>query len=985
MLFKKYHENLETLHIGTLPRRNYYIPFTDKQKALHAKHRQESDQFFSLNGTWSFAFFESVEDVVDEKIEDLTKNLPHAIEVPSVWQMQGFDQIMYTNVRYPFPFDPPFVPHKNPAGLYHRSFSLPRKEDDKIHLHFEGVDACFYLWVNHQFVGYSQISHALSAFDITPFLCDGENTLSVLVLKWCDGSYFEDQDKFRTSGIFRDVYLLQRPAHAIDAYRLHTEVQGKDAKLTLDIKDDFSYELYDPQGNFLLSSKEKTLFLKDVQLWNAEEPFLYSLLLNIRGEWIREKIGFRKVEVKDNILMFNDKAIKLLGVNHHDSHPRTSAAVSLQDQKRDLELMKAHNINAIRTSHYPKSPEFYQLCDEMGFYVLSEADIETHGVVTLYGVNYNENYNCMADDPRFLESILDRVDASIQPFVHFSSIFMWSMGNESGFGVCFEEALKLAKQLDASRLLHYEGYVYAPYRKNDLSLLSVHSRMYASPQEVEEKYLQNPDKAFILCEYAHSMGNGPGDLKTYEKLLRSYDCFAGYFVWEWCDHAVEKDGKYFYGGDHGEKIHDGNFCVDGLVYPDRQVHVGLKEFKNIHCPIQASFQKESMSLRFQSLFDFKTCSAISVSIENLLWGKSQEKHTFTLPKLYAQTCSAPLSLPFKVEKDALQHILVHIYENEKLLGYQQFTVNEVSRRLDENSLPMLMKEKNTKPKALSAFTLEENSRFLSLKNEAFSIRFDKHYASLCSYKIKEKELLHKALEWKIFRAPTDNDQQIKRAWFAAGFDQLYTKVYDFTYRQTETFVEVNARLSLAPLYRQKVLVLNVSYLIYPHGLVHVRCNAVKDVRFPALPRFALHFPLDASFQKVEYLGFGPYENYIDKHHASYFKHFSTSVEDLYEPYLKPQENGTRSRCIALALESENHHFFVDGKEFYFNASPYSIEELTHKSHRHLLEKSDHLHLLIDSHHSGIGSNSCGPELEKQFQITETNLFFEIQFLGKEKA
>ena len=598
-----YHENPHALHVNTLPERAYFVPHSSRQSAMEGV-REKSDRFFSLNGTWSFAYFDSYADLPAEF--DAWALATDEIAVPSVWQTQGYDRHQYTNIRYPFPYDPPYVPVDNPCGLYVRAFDYHPGNGARQTMCFEGVDSCFYLWINGEFAGYSQVSHSPSEFDVTSYLREGANSVAVLVLKWCDGSYFEDQDKLRMSGIFRDVYILERSAAGIRDFFVHTGLRdgyaNADVQVDLELGGDVpvEYRFYDAMGYELVKGRAENrriaFSLNNVTLWSAENPYLYTLVMMCEGEVIAERIGLREIRIEDGVVRLNGQNIKFRGVNRHDSDPVLGAAVGREQMLRDLKLMKLHNVNAIRTSHYPNAPEFLHMCDEYGFYVIDEADVECHGV-TCRGHAYRESdYNLLAMDPEYAEAILDRVRRCVIRDKNRTCVVIWSMGNESGHGRNFDNALAWTKRYDPSRLTHYERASFPPegeeINKTDLDL---YSRMYPSIEEIDAYFEENRiGKPYILCEYAHAMGNGPGDLEDYFCCFDRHDGHCGGFVWEWCDHAVDMgrtvDGrkKYFYGGDFGEFPHDGNFCMDGLVYPDRRPHTGLLELKNVLRPARVA-------------------------------------------------------------------------------------------------------------------------------------------------------------------------------------------------------------------------------------------------------------------------------------------------------------------------------------------------------------------------------------------------------------
>ena len=703
LLLNEYHENLSIHHVNMMQRRSYYIPFIDATEAINIKDRTNQFNFFSLNGKWDFNYFPSLQLIKDfNHINEI--NLSDSIAVPSVWQMKGYDYNQYTNVKYPIPYNPPFVPTDNPCAIYKKEFDFNiDSEKQDYHINFEGIDSCFYFWINDKFVGYSQISHSISEFDISNYLVNGKNTITVLVLKWCDGTYFEDQDKFRMSGIFRDVYILTRSKSRINDFKLTTSVNvlSNEGVINLEILEtvgnpNISYTLLEPNNTVISSGNiienNLQINISNAQLWDAENPNLYTLLLQTETEVIKEKVGLREIKIENSILKINDVPIKIKGVNHHDSDPFKGYAITYDDLIVDLKLMKENNINSIRTSHYPKAPIFYELCDEYGFYVMSEADIETHGVVELYGLGYLDNYNMIADDVIYKESIIDRIDSSIVPFKNKSCIFMWSLGNESGYGINFETGAKYAKDLDSSRPIHYEAAHYAnKQRTNDFSNLDVISRMYASVEEIKAYFEKGIDKPFVLCEYAHAMGNSPGDLTKYDELIQKHDEFIGGYVWEWCDHALFmkncKNGKkaYGYGGDFGERNHDGNFCMDGLVYPDRTPHTGLLEYKNINRPIRAlSFDEANNKVKLRNMLDFKNINEFLnvtykihangelISSQHLVIDslKPKEEKWFDLnvPNIPNGVCT--ILFEYNVKQDE------SLYKKDMNLGHDQFIINE---------------------------------------------------------------------------------------------------------------------------------------------------------------------------------------------------------------------------------------------------------------------------------------------------------------------
>ena len=569
--------------IGTEPHRSYYIPFDegDSVKMTHGIiDRSSSSRFLLLDGTWQIKQHTNVEEV------DINESLDSTIPVPSCVQMHGYDHIQYLNTRYPIPAIPPYVPYENPCWHYRRTFALDKAEGERYYLNFEGVDSAFYLYVNGSFKGYSQISHAISEFDITDLVVNGENTLDVLVLKWCASTYLECQDKFRFSGIFRSVYILKRPEQHLTDYKIETELDGNDAILNFINESDVDIVLSICSNTALAKAGEGvSVRVGNIQPWTAEAPTLYDLEISACGERIIERIGFRTVSIDGKVFKVNGEAIKLKGVNRHDFNCNTAATVTLDDMALDISLMKELNVNAVRTSHYPNAPEFNLLCDAVGIYVMCEADLEMHGACARKGAYSADDWMEYADMPLFSEGITDRYRALVERDKNRTSVIIWSLGNESSFGEAFIEGAKYVRSRDNTRPVHYEGIVrYADPKYYHTDLLDMISMMYPSIETIKKTVLDNPEETrpFVLCEYTHAMGNSCGDIADYWKLIYEEEQMMGAFVWEWADHAIKTEKGFLYGGDFGEIEHDDNFCVDGLLTPDRKFKSGALEMKTVY-------------------------------------------------------------------------------------------------------------------------------------------------------------------------------------------------------------------------------------------------------------------------------------------------------------------------------------------------------------------------------------------------------------------
>ena len=1004
MIVPRYYENLSVLHENTMPARAYYIPASKRMDNL-VEHREESDRMQLLNGTWKFQYFNSIYDIQDsffEKNYD-TENFDE-IQVPSVWQMAGYDTHQYTNIRYPFPFDPPYVPQDIPCGTYVHTFEYSRDEKaPKSFLNFEGVDSCFYVWINGSYIGYSQVSHMTSEFDVTDVLQDGTNTVAVLVMKWCDGSYLEDQDKFRMSGIFRDVYILKRPKQAISDYHIKTRIEDMLAKVEIEMKFYFplnvKISIEDRNGAVVALgsiAEEGTAVLEiaSPELWNTENPYLYKLILETENEVIVDHIALRKIEIKDQVIYLNGQKIKFRGVNRHDSDPVTGFTINPEQITTDLTLMKQHNFNAIRSSHYPNAPFFYEMCDKYGFMVIDEADIEAHGPFMIYrkeDTDYNrfKRWNeKIADDPVWEEAIVDRVKLMVERDKNRFCIVMWSMGNESAYGCNFEKALEWTKNFDPDRITQYESARYRNYDETyDYSNLDVYSRMYPALSEIQEYLDKDGSKPFLLVEYCHSMGNGPGDFEDYFQMIQDNDKMCGGFVWEWCDHAIAhgtaENGKtiYAYGGDHGEEIHDGNFCMDGLVYPDRTVHTGLLEYKNVYRPARViSYNKESGELVLHNYMDFddlKDYVKISYELtqDGLVISKGILPEFSVAPHGEGKT-NLKINVPEngKCYLKLIYHLKkeLPLLDEDHILGFDEIEVSkeDTKCKLAEKWIPKTVVD--------SELQVNENDTQIHIKGREFAYTIDKRTALFTEMKFAGREYLNHPMELNIWRAPTDNDMYIKSEWKKAHYDKAYTRAYTTEVVQGKHGVKITSHASVVAETVQKILDVTITWKIEAAGKIDADIAVTKDDEFPDLPRFGVRMFLDKKLSAVRYFGMGPQESYCDKHQAASHGLYRADVGDLHEDYIRPQENGSHYDCEYVELNNSRYGIVASAeKAFSFNASYYTQEELEKKTHNYELIESDSVVFCVDYALNGIGSNSCGPVVLEQYRFDD--VLFRFQF------
>ena len=1004
MIVPRYYEDLSVLHENTMPARAYFIPASKRMDNL-VEHREESDRMQLLNGTWKFQYFNSIYDVQEpffEKDYD-TENFDE-IQVPSVWQMAGYDTHQYTNIRYPFPFDPPYVPQDIPCGTYAHTFVYHKDENaPKAFLNFEGIDSCFYVWINGSYVGYSQVSHMTSEFDITDLLRDGENSIAVLVMKWCDGSYLEDQDKFRMSGIFRDVYILKRPKQAISDYHIKTRIEDMLAKVEIEMKFysplNVKISIEDRNGAVVAIgsiAEEGTAVLEiaSPELWNTENPYLYKLILETENEVIVDHIALRKIEIKDQVIYLNGQKIKFRGVNRHDSDPVTGFTISLEQLTTDLTLMKQHNFNAIRSSHYPNAPFFYEMCDKYGFMVIDEADIEAHGPFMIYrkeDTDYNrfKRWNeKIADDPVWEEAIVDRVKLMVERDKNRFCIVMWSMGNESAYGCNFEKALEWTKNFDPDRITQYESTRYRNYDETyDYSNLDVYSRMYPALSEIQEYLDKDGSKPFLLVEYCHSMGNGPGDFEDYFQMIQDNDKMCGGFVWEWCDHAIAhgtaENGKtiYAYGGDHGEEIHDGNFCMDGLVYPDRTVHTGLLEYKNVYRPARViSYDKESGELVLHNYMDFDDLKDyVKISYELTQDGLVISKGK--LPEVSAAPHSeGKINLKINVPESGKCYLkfIYHLkkelplLDEDHILGFDEI---EVSQKDAKCQLAEKWVEKTVTDSELQ---VSEDDTQIHIKGREFAYTIDRRTALFTEMKFAGREYLNHPMELNIWRAPTDNDMYIKSEWKKAYYDKAYTRAYTTEVVQGKHGVKITSHAPVVAETVQKILDVTITWKIEAAGKIDADIAVTKDDEFPDLPRFGVRMFLDKKLSAARYFGMGPQESYCDKHQAASHGLYHANVDDLHEDYIRPQENGSHYDCEYVELNNSRYGIVVSAENaFSFNASYYTQEELEKKTHNYELTESDSVVFCVDYALNGIGSNSCGPVVLDQYRFDD--VLFRFQF------
>jgi len=1005
-ILPNYHKSLEVLHKNCEEPRAYFIPAESRESAA-SENRSESAYFKTLCGDWDFKFYPSVIELCDFTAPDFV--FGDKMTVPMNWQMKlgrGYDVPNYTNFAYPYPADPPHVPDDNPCGVYSRDFNVPAAllREKRVYINFEGVDSCFYLYVNNKFAAYSQVSHMTSEIDITDYLVGGKNNIKVVVLKWCDGSYLEDQDMWRASGIFREVYLLYRdPVHIRDIFvkeDIAEDFTKADIRVEIDGGENISYSFEYKCGKVVSEGKAENGVIEftvtDPMLWSDEIPNLYKLYLTCGTEVICLDVGIRKIEIKDKVVYINGKKVKAKGVNRHDSHPILGHATPYDHMKRDLLIMKAHNVNMVRTSHYPNDPRFLVLCDRLGMYVCDECDIECHGFAI---VGYGK-CSVISGDPDWEEAFIDRTRRMVERDKNHASIIMWSLGNECGLGSNHYAQTKWIRSRDMSRIVHYESaHTRMCQGRNETAVTDVESRMYPYylfPIEYcENKEWTNPPEDYIghhdwtsplfLCEYSHAMGNGPGDLAYYWELIYKYDNFFGGCVWEFIDHSVDigenpGEHKYTYGGDFGDKPNDGNFCVDGLVYPDRRPHTGFLEYKNVIRPADATLiDGANGRIRVKSRKYFKNLDDI-----NMIWsleknGKEIAGGTVRSLGIEPQG-EAEYSLDYNISGEGYYYLNISFRQNRATewsdVGHE---VGFVQLKIDAPE-PLKACPLAGIPDYLTA-EVSEDERYITVTTDETVYRFDKPHGTLDTIRHNGTELIREPLLPTVWRAPIDNDMYVKNDWRKFGFENAVQKCYSMTLGEVcDKTVKVNARIALSAASKFPVLKADVEYTVFANGEIKVKYDVDVLESAPFLPRFGVVAVMPEGSENLRYYGYGPYESYQDKHQASRMGDFTTTVTDNFEPYVRPQENSAHYGTKWVSVWSHAGHGLkvsAVSNDISFNASHYSAKTLTETRHDYELTPAKETYLHIDYKQSGVGSNSCGPKLMDKYKLSEKKFTFEF--------
>ncbi|WP_147676712.1 glycoside hydrolase family 2 TIM barrel-domain containing protein [Algibacter pacificus] len=997
-------ENPVVFGINKLPARATSISFRDEKNAIK-RDKNNSEKHLTLNGNWKFKWSKTIKESNQEfyKIEFNTSNWKD-IKVPANWELEGYGTAIYTNTIYPFvPVNPPYVPENdNPTGCYVKEFKIPAKwKNERVVLHFGGVSSAFYVWVNGEKVGYSQDSCLPAEFDITKYLTKGTNKLAVKVFRWSDGSYLEDQDHWRLSGIHREVYLEATPHTYIQDFFVRTSLDSvyKDAVLEVRPKIvnetsqtlkgwNLEIELYDNNGQSILNKPLKkdvndiinekypysgaTEFavlkqtVENPKKWSAEMPNLYNLVLKLKDEDNNiiearsAKIGFREVETKKGQLWVNGKAILLYGVNRHDHNERTGKVVDEKTMIKDIKLMKQFNFNAVRTSHYPNDTRWYELCDEYGIYVLDEANLETHGVG-----------GKLSNNPKWNAAFLQRAIGMVERDKNHPSIIGWSLGNESGMGPNHAAMAGWIKSYDPTRFIHYEG---AQYKDSTLDpgYVDVVSRMYTSiPEVVAIAENSNDDRPVMWCEYAHSMGNSTGNLAEFWDAIRGNKRMIGGFIWDWTDQGLIKNDKnghefWAYGGDFGDTINSENFNINGIVFPNQTPQPAAWECKKIFQPIEVIVLAiEKGVFIVENRHNFLNLNKYVIEWKLEEEGKILQSGIIDDLSIKPKE-TAEVKLPYKLPNfipGKSYFITVSFKLKQNTLWAQKGDV------VGWNQFEIPYNESYSKPIynfTTSKLEIWNDKNTLKLKSDYTRITFNKKTGFLSSYKINDKDILLSEMKPNFWRPLTDNDERGAKVgkhqivWKTAADNLMLT---DFRIKDNPKLVEIEASYSIKNMEAKY----NMSYQIQPNGSITVTCvYKPGKMALPELPRFGVQMKISKDLEFLEWFGKGPHENYSDRNKGAAFGDYSAHVTKDFVKYVKPQESSNRTQVKWFnLLNNENIGWHVRGLQpLSVSAWPYSMIDLATTKHIIELPKRNFITLNIDYKQMGLGGDDTWTKRSK---------------------
>jgi beta-galactosidase/beta-glucuronidase len=970
-------------------------PYADAAAAREGG-RRASRYYRSLTGDWQFALAETPEVVpADAAAPSFDASGWDRVPVPSCWQMLGYGRPNYTNVRYPYPVDPPYVPDENPVGCYRRTFTVPAGWDGRrVRLVFDGVCSAFTAWVNGQEAGFSKGSHMPAEFDITDLLQEGGNTLAVQVMQWSDASYLEDQDMWRLNGIFRDVWLYAPAPLHVEDVRVRTPLDGRSQDATLELattlrndgdaaaSGSLSATLIDPDGITVLthdlgnvedldagtsSTLEAAISVATPVRWTAETPALYTLILtltdgNERQEHSRVTVGFRDVAIRDQQLFVNGVPIKIQGVNRHDFHPDYGYAVPYEAMVRDIQLMKQHNVNTVRTSHYPNDERWYDLCDRYGLYVIDEADLETHGF-TVFG-----EWSRLSDDPAWRDAYLDRAIRMVERDKNHPSVIIWSLGNESGYGDNHDAMAAWIRENDPTRPIHYEGTRWEPERPQ--SATDMVSVMYPPVDAVMAAAVSDDPKPYFMCEYAHAMGNGPGNLREYWELIRSYPRLIGGCVWEWSDHGIRQhtpDGEewFAYGGDFGDHPNDGNFCIDGLTFPDRQPHTGLAELKYMQQPVAVeAVDLTEGTIALTNRYAFANLDRLAGR-----WRLCSQDRVLAqgdVPMTVAPRHTREVTLPLKLPKQATG---AEYWLDLRFTLAQDELWAPAGFELAQAQFPVPVEDAADDPatEALPSLEVTETDAAYLLRAGNGEIAFDRQTGTIAAWIVDGQSLLTAGPRLNVWRAPTDNDRYVDETWRELGLDRLDHRIASCALMRDDpglVTVTVNAVIggyALPPLFDCLY-----RYSFAGDGEIALTTALTPRPwlasRLQTLPRVGLELWLPGELDRFAWYGLGPDESYPDRKDHVTVGFWRGTVQEQYVPYIMPQENGNKSDVRwATFTNAHGRGLRAWGDELVnVSAHHYTPDDFARATHAHELVRRDETIVHLVHEVAGLGSASCGP-------------------------
>ncbi|MBF9013996.1 MULTISPECIES: glycoside hydrolase family 2 TIM barrel-domain containing protein [unclassified Oceanispirochaeta] len=994
--------NLDVLERNRIPVRPFYCSYADEKAAL-SFDRNRSGRYKLLNGLWKFRYMETPF-AQDESFESPSFDDSgwEDMTVPSHWQMSGYGAPHYSDAVTPFPIqDVPCIQTDNPTGLYRRNLMIRKEDDMEYILRFDGVESSFHLWVNGHFTGYSQVSRLSAEFDVTPFLSDGENTIAIKVYQFCDGSYLEDQDMWWLAGIFRDVSLMTRPLIHISDYNIESALSenGMDGEITIDMKvENHSLRPEEITINLILKDEQKTLIslyettnlkpgesaritlggkVNAIHSWNAEDPYLYSALLSLElpegtnKEICPLRVGFRRVDQKDGLILVNGKAIRFRGVNRHDWNAKTGRTVTVDQMREDLMQMKQNNINAVRSAHYPNQPAFYDLCDQLGFYVMEEADLECNQTY------YCENPDKLSEDPRWRESYLDRIGRMVLRDRNHPSILFWSLGNESGYGENFKAAYNLVKSLDPTRPVHYE-------EDKDACSADMYSSMYTSHEKMAEIGALKLDKPHIICEYAHSMGNGPGGLMEYWDLFKKYPRLQGGFVWEWKDHSLIKTTDqgipyYSYGGDYGDTPNSGAFCSDGLVQADGKPTPGLTQLKKALEQVRAeNLNMEDGTVRIVNDYDFITLSGMTLRC-----------HVRTAEKiLITKEISLPSIPPGEAESIRLfsdqdrremdgcsDELLIHMEFHRPLSAGEGPTEYWETAFTQFSPPPRRVENKeDTAPvhdKRAEKISVREVNDTLLITAGTTVLEYDRIHGFIKTLRCEEDLLISGGFPMDFWRAPIDNDKNTKLHWQKYQVNKIKPFTASITVSEEEGVIRICAEKIYAPIVMEWSIAVVEILTMNSRGVITLETRGRPSGRLPdSLPRIGMRFEMAEDMTNLQWYGRGPGENYRDSLEGSPLGLYDSTTDESYYPYVVPQEHGNHCDVRWLFIgNNENRGLCIAAQDVLnFSAGHYSREVLEKAAHTCDLVPSLRPILTLDKSHHGLGSASWGPDALPQHTL-----------------